>query len=167
MIRNEVKTENDLEIRREGGVIRLILKIPCSRCVRTEKHLTRRVDTPALEFGGLEDILVVEAAEAAAASVKCVLHLEFCHETSDFIYPRIVVVHQEKIYHFLMHLLRDVARMSPIAFLIQEGEDMDSHPQPFVLCRDVVDSDGAGHVVQPKLMKEVDIVSGSIGVLFI
>ena len=53
-------------------VIRLILELHFAGCVWSEKNLTRRVDTPAVELVSLENIGRVEVAHAAAAPVDCV-----------------------------------------------------------------------------------------------
>ena len=53
-----------IEIRSQGGVIWLLFYVQFSRCVGSEKNLTRRVHTPAVAMVGLEYIGVVEVNHA-------------------------------------------------------------------------------------------------------
>ena len=54
-------------------VIRLILELDIAIRVGSEKHLSTRIDTPAVEVVSLENIGVVEVTHAAAAPVDCVM----------------------------------------------------------------------------------------------
>ena len=63
-------------------VLRLILENHFSICVGSEKHLTGRGHKPAVEVMRLEDIGVIEVAQAATTLGASVIHREVCHETS-------------------------------------------------------------------------------------
>ena len=108
MRRNEIiqiRTER-CEIRWDWMIdIRLILELDFSRCIGSEKNLSTRVDTPAVEVMCLEDIGVVEVAHAAAAPVDCVIPGFICHEASEVLYPGVVVVPEEQIDHLVLALL--------------------------------------------------------------
>ena len=86
-------------------LIRLILELDFARCVGSEKNLTTRVDTPAVELVRLEDIDIVEVAHAAAAPMHRVVVREIGHEAPQVLNPSVVVVPEEEINHLLMALL--------------------------------------------------------------
>ena len=114
---NSERCEKRLE-RIKIEVIRLILEFDFPIRVGSEKHLSTRIDTPAVEVMRLEYIGVVEVAHATAAPVDCVMAGEICHEAAEVLNPRIVIVPEEEVYHLLVTLLRDVEWMSGLAFVV-------------------------------------------------
>ena len=62
---------------------------------------------------------------------------EICHEASEVLDPRVVIVTVDEINHFLVRLLRHIQCMSPLALIVQEGEDIDGDSQLILDCWDI------------------------------
>ena len=56
--------------------------------------------------------------------------------------------------------------MPSLAIIVEETQDIDGDTQLFLNCGDVFDGNWVWDVVQSKLLKEVDVVARSIGLLF-
>lgn len=102
--------------------------------------------------------------EAAPAAVDGVVLREICIESSEVLNPGVFIIPEREIDHLLLALLRDIERMASLPLISEEAENVDRHSQPFLDCWDVVDGDGVTELVLSKVMKEVGVLSRSIGV---
>ena len=90
--------------------------------------MTRGVDTAAVEFVSLQNILSVEVPQTTATPVQCVLPRQLGHEPPEVFYPGIVLIPVEQVDSPLKHLPR-IERVAALPLIVEEGLDVDTDPQ--------------------------------------